>query len=414
MRKNLLLFFLLLSIPVFLYSNVQRYERSIVWTEVKTINVNEDQTISVLDFQGAIHDASIGVLPKFTEVIALSAKDYGFKVELKNQIFEPFPQNQLALLAYVSSIGTGIALDKGLSLDKKMPYASVSFIPIRKNGITGLYERLISFELVIEVDENQNSTSLKSKEYAENSVLETGSWYKVKVTKDGVHKISYQDLADLGMSVGSINPKNIRVYGNGGGMLPEDPTKPRYDDLQENAIFVSGEDDGSFNSGDYILFYGQSPNEWKYNSVTGKWHNEINVYTNANYYFITADLGEGKRVENGELSPLDPTNQVNDYWEGFQHEIDETNLIKTGRTWYGETFDLFNNMVIDFDIPNLDLNSDIYFSADVAARSFVGSSFDFYANNSKILKLSIATVSTASYSDYAKVESGNAFFSPPA
>ena len=412
MRKNLLLFFLLAALPVFLYSNVQRYKRSIVWTEIKTINVNENQTISVLDFDGAVFDPTTGALPAYTENVLLSVYDYDFKVIVENQIFEPFPQSQLFLLDDAVSIGNEIIVDQGISLEKKIPYASISFIPIRKNEITGFYERLISFDIVIEVDENQ-SHQKKIKEYIDNSVLDSGSWYKIKVTNNGIYKISYQELSNMGMNVASINPKNLRVYGNGGGMLPENPTKPRYDDLQENAIFVEGEDDGSFGSGDYILFYGQSAHEWKLNPITQKWHNEMNVYSNANYYFITADLGEGKRIVDGELSNLDPTNHVNDYWQGFHHEVDETNLISTGRTWYGETFDLFNNLVVDYNIPNLDPNSKVYFKADVAAKSAVGSYFDFYADNSKIMKLSVSAVSGVVYSDYAKTKSDTSYFYPP-
>jgi hypothetical protein len=392
---------------------VQRYKRSIVWTEVKTINVNEDQTIYFLNFDGAVVNPGTDMLPAYTENVLLPAYDKAFKAIIKNQVFEPFPHDQLFLLEDLHSIGNEIVLKKNFSLNKKIPYASISFVPIRKNGLTGFYERLVSFELVIEVNENQNTPNLKSREYAENSVLESGSWFKVKVTKDGIYKISYQELANMGMNVASINPKNIRVYGNGGGMLPEDPTKSRHDDLQENAIFVSGENDGSFDQADYVLFYGQSPNEWKLDANTQKWHNEMNVYANANYYFITADLGEGKRIENAGLSTLDFTKHVNEYWEGFHHEVDETNLINSGRTWYGETFDLFNNLVVNYSIPNLVSNSQIFIKADVAAKSSTSSYFDFYADNSKIMKLSVSPVSGVSYSDYAKTKSDTAYFVPP-
>jgi len=175
MRKNLLLFFLLTVLPVFLYSNVQRYKRSIVWTEVKTINVNETQIISVLDFDGAVFNSTMGLLPAYTESILLSVYDADFKVKIENQIFEPFPQNQLSLLNDAPPIGQELIVNSSLSLAMKIPYASISFVPIRKNEITGFYERLISFDVVIEVGDNL-SYQKKTKEYIENSVLETSSW----------------------------------------------------------------------------------------------------------------------------------------------------------------------------------------------------------------------------------------------
>ncbi|RLD58253.1 MAG: hypothetical protein DRJ05_08335, partial [Bacteroidetes bacterium] len=413
MRKNTLLFFLSIVFPVLLFSNVQRYERTIVWKGVKTINIDDGHSISVLDFDGAGHKLDLGVMPVYAERFSIPFKDFDFNVELRNQIFEPIPQDQLPLMENAIVLGSEVLPDKHLSMELKKPYASVSFIPIRKNEITGFYERLVSFEVVIEVDENSSFLGPQAKDYIDNSVLGSGSWYKLAVKQDGIYKISYQELADMGMGVASINPKNIRVYGNGGGMLPENPTKQRYDDLMENAIFVSGEDDGSFDPGDYVLFYGQSPHEWKLNPITQKWHNEMNVYANANYYFITADHGEGKRIENSELSTLDPDVFVNDYWEGFHHEIDETNLIKTGRTWYGETFDLFNNLVVNYNIPNIDLTSKVYIKGYVAARSKSSSSFSFYANNSNILTLPCLPVSDAPYSAYANAKSDTSYFYPP-
>jgi hypothetical protein len=55
-----------------------------------------------------------------------------------------------------------------------------------------------------------------------------------------------------------LNPKKIRLYGNGAGMLAQPNSTFRYDDLEENNIWINGESDGKFNAGDYILFYGKS------------------------------------------------------------------------------------------------------------------------------------------------------------
>ncbi|MCD4789249.1 MAG: hypothetical protein K8R37_04555, partial [Bacteroidales bacterium] len=92
--------------------------------------------------------------------------------------------------------------------------------------------------------------------HAQNSVLSEGNWYKIAVEQTGIHQITYDDLVSYGIDPASINPKHVRLYGNGNGMLPEDNNEFRYDDLQENAIYVYGEDDEVFDAGDFILFYG--------------------------------------------------------------------------------------------------------------------------------------------------------------
>ena len=74
--------------------------------------------------------------------------------------------------------------------------------------------------------------------FAQNSVLSTGNWYKIAVEVTGIYKITYNDLVSYGINPGQINPKHIRLYGNGNGMLPELASAFRYNDLQENSIFV--------------------------------------------------------------------------------------------------------------------------------------------------------------------------------
>ena len=105
----------------------------------------------------------------------------------------------------------------------------------------------------------------------------------------------------MGINVSSIDPRNIRIYGNGGGMLPERIADFRYDDLAENAIQVIGENDGVFNQGDYILFYGQSPNTWTYDPASGRFLHKVNIYSNNT--FTDCQVGiNGKRSNNNIIS----------------------------------------------------------------------------------------------------------------
>ena len=93
---------------------------------------------------------------------------------------------------------------------------------------------------------------------AQSSVLQSGPWYKVAVEKRGIYKINYDQFKKMGFDPGS-DPRKIRIYGNAGGMLPQRNSEARPDDLSENSIFVSGEDDGVFDKDDYILFFAEGP-----------------------------------------------------------------------------------------------------------------------------------------------------------
>ena len=91
------------------------------------------------------------------------------------------------------------------------------------------------------------------------SVLADHTWFKIGVTADGVYGLDDATLQSCGIDVQRLDPSQIRMYGNVQGTLPESNADGRYDDLTELAIQVTGADDGTFDEGDRILFYGQGP-----------------------------------------------------------------------------------------------------------------------------------------------------------
>lgn len=92
-----------------------------------------------------------------------------------------------------------------------------------------------------------------------SSVLSTGLWIKLGINEDGIYKITHTDLQSYGINPATLDPGKIRIFGNGGGMLPQKINTPRVKDLNEVAIKVIGEEDGIFNVNDFILFYANGP-----------------------------------------------------------------------------------------------------------------------------------------------------------
>jgi len=176
--------------------------------------------------------------------------------------------------------------------------------------------------------------------------LKSGTFYKIKVDKSGIFKITKQFLQQNGINPNSIDPKNFRIYGNGGLMLPEVNYDMRYDALQENAIQVIGEEDGVWNDNDFALFYAQGPNGYNlFNQNNGAGikrteyrsdnsNNVVNIYEDYAYYFINFDIGPGKRVQTADSTlPSDLITRYDDY----QYINDEKfNLTKLGRIWTGD------------------------------------------------------------------------------
>jgi hypothetical protein len=249
--------------------------------------------------------------------------------------------------------------------------------------------------------------------YAAHSVLSTGNWYKIAVAESGICRISYSDLQGMGINMNEVNPQNIRLFGNGGGNLPESNAVKRYDDLVENSIEVVGESDGRFDASDYILFYASGPVKWKYNSGKRSWESEQNLYSDSAYYFITTNLGKGNRTSVEPGSSLPVTDHVTSYDFRTYHEKDAENLIRSGRSWFGEIFDITLSYSFSFTVPNLIPGSEMILKTTTAARATSNSYFSCTVGNSswEILQSPISTYYNSPYAsgtaDYKILTAGS-------
>ncbi len=182
------------------------------------------------------------------------------------------------------------------------------------------------------------SSRLRKRSSAVNSVLSTGKWVKFEAPGEGMYKITRSMLTSFGIDAGTVDPRTIKIYNNGGKMLPEDVNMPYPTDLQENAIIVKGEEDGKFDEGDYILFYGRGNDFWDYDTVSRSVKRHFNLYSDHNYYFITSGGAPGKRAETKTS-----LNESNVYTQSTTQafvdwEKDKINIFSSGRYFLGDGF----------------------------------------------------------------------------
>jgi len=393
-------------------------DKLISWQKVVTQDLLGLGKYSLLNFNNAQFDFSSHFFPLYSERTTLPLGTSIADAKITNEIFQAVSDSEkVAINSYDSQKKSFITSEINpmvtVSMHKKRPVAYVQFIPIRKNNTTGKYEKLVSFSLQITPIDNPNKINPTHKTYAANSVLANGKWHKVSVMADGIYKMNYSFLKNLGLGVDSIIPQNIRIYGNGGGQLPFANAGFRYDDLQENAIFVCGESDGKFDATDYVLFYGQSQHRWKYSSADTNFHHNLNIYSDTTYYFITTDLGAGKRISTQSSSATTPTNTVFSFDDYLFHESETNNLIKSGRQMMGETFDILTSYSFTFTFPNIDFSSKAYLKANIAGRNSSLTYFSVTAG-SALSTVSTATVNTGDmYATYYSESAGTMTFYPP-
>lgn len=242
--------------------------------------------------------------------------------------------------------------------------------------------------------------------FAQGSVLARGDWYKIGVVQSGIHRLDAPFLRGLGLNPAGINPAHIRLYGNGGAMLPQRNGAPRERDLVENAIYVAGEKDGVFDQQDYVLFYAQGPHTIHYDATTERFRHQTHLYSDTAYYFLTVDNGPGNRIADQPGIPSSRPIQTFDAY--VFHEPELKNLLQSGREWYGESFDLNTQAQFDFPLPNAVPGAPVYLRSSVMAAAQVQTRFDIRMNGEGIGSQFIAPISGGRY-DYKGFNSTETF-----
>lgn len=231
--------------------------------------------------------------------------------------------------------------------------------------------------------------------YAQSSVLATGRWFKIGIVQTGVYKIDANWWRKVGLDPSQINPRHLRLYGNGGAMLSQANAKARPQDLAENAVLVKGEEDGRFDEGDALWFYAQSPHEISYNATQKRLEHQLNSYSDTTYYFLQIDTNPGLRLQqlrNGSSGIM--LNHFDDY---LYRESELYNRIQSGREWWGEYFGTQTRQEFSADINGLVANVPVLLTASTVAAAQVETKFTVALNGQTLGSQSMATVSTFRY-----------------
>ncbi|MFC2094772.1 type IX secretion system sortase PorU, partial [Bacteroidota bacterium] len=184
----------------------------------------------------------------------------------------------------------------------------------------------------------QKQKKLLNKITVANSVLAEGEWVKFETKEEGIYKIDFNLLTAMGIDPSSTDPRTIKIYNNGGKVLSENVNYPRPNDLVENSIKVIGEDDGTFDQSDYILFYGRGNSFWDYDTTAREIKRYNHTYSNFNYSWITYGGVNGKRMQDKPGLNTTPEFSQNSTFAFADFEEDKINLGKSGREYYGDDF----------------------------------------------------------------------------
>lgn len=329
--------------------------------------------------EGAIYPEGLNGLPlisipleqtQVSNILISNIRKTEFSQTLKEKLDLKFPTNsKLVSLKKLKERGSEITF--------------IDIFPILYDSISGKYYKVDYLEIELKKYSLKSlASNLRTGETTMNSVLATGDWHKIPVTKTGVHKIDYNYLKSAGINVAVINPKKIKIHGNGGGMLPQLVSDERPNDLTENAIFISGESDGKFDKEDYILFYGLDP-DFHQLTENGELEYEKNFYSDTSYYFMTFSGEEGLRItEKGNLGSEHA--KINSFDDYILYEKDEHNIINSGREWFGEKFDFTLTYDFTFDFPDLIPDTELVVTSSIMGQTYEEASLDLLVNGQNL------------------------------
>ena len=218
-------------------------------------------------------------------------------------------------------------------------------------------------------------------------------------------QIDHTFLTEIGLDPGSIDPRKLAIYGNShNGMLPQANDEVRPNDLAENSILVFGESDGTFDTDDYLLFYGKSSDHLSYDLASGNFQFERNVYSDTAFYFLTIKESNGKRMEETNLTvngaPVSDT-----YLQLHPHELEANTIISSGRHWFGERFTTSERtQSIEFSSEGIVSNSDITLFVGLMSRSTESSSFELSLNGQSLGSITMDPISSGTYVTQADIK----------
>ncbi len=381
-------FVLLFFLPLYGLSQLSfTFEKNFKWFYDDIFINGKNQKI--LTFEGA--DLKNNLFPGFGEVIPI--KNYnGGKVNFEITDIKT-SDYKLNNRQKINELTKNIELTADVFYSRGNAFLVIKFHPVFRDGEKVKKVDYINIK-VYESGERKNS-GIK---YATASVLASGKWVKIGILKDGVYKITYEQLRNLGFD----NPQNVRVFGDDCGMLSFWNKDPSPDDLTENKIF---------HGSDYLLFFAKGPNVWYYDSTDDVFLRRTHLYSDTAYYFLTdKNTGFDNSIEAESVSATEnQTATTYDYYA--THESDNVNILHSGRIWLGEEFSFTTQRTFEFDVPNTVTSAQAKVIVALAGRSAAPCSFQV-STPSGSHSISIAAVSGENYLLYADYEKNIYSYTP--
>ena len=233
-----------------------------------------------------------------------------------------------------------------------------------------------------------------------NATLAQGTWLKIGILQNNVFKIDADWLKKNGLNPTNINPKQVGIYSGPSGMLATDLKSPRTKDLRKIPNYFEGEQDGQWNSSDYLIFWGESPHTILWNPEENQWKQETHAYSDSSFYFIRLDDPSPGRIQQEEVNMGDAITL--DYgWSLIHFEPETNSLIQSGRQWLADAFYGSSTKTIQYSLPDYKTGKNTKLKGRFYSSSVNPGTFSFDVPGNQLNSIEINAISGGRYDQKA-------------
>lgn len=211
--------------------------------------------------------------------------------------------------------------------------------------LTHLYKPLSS--LIVCIAAGLWAHAFSPTQYNSESVLKDGHWVKIRVSENGIHQITDDQLREMGFS----DPSKVTVYGYGGAVITDSSFKTPLSN--PNGPDCHPEDLPqiySYHGYGHLLFYGEG------NSRAGVGTNptriesiNLNRYSNHGYYFLTDSQ---PRKSFPSYSTNSNTRDVTTHSVATLQDINEENPTRGGAFYFSKDLMTHPGQSVTFDVQS--------------------------------------------------------------
>ncbi len=220
--------------------------------------------------------------------------------------------------------------------------------------------------------------------------LSSGSWYRVKITEEGLYSVTAKQLSDIGIPVNAELANTIKVFGNGGRMMSESVEDGINNEFNEIPVIINKDGNGNFSS---VVFYAAGTTGFEY--IKNRFSRYRSDFSDYVYYYITWG-----GLPNSPATELEPpaeeaTVMPSSFTERvfFEEELKNPFYRGSGRLWLGRSY--FKSPFIT-NLPGLKRDGQVNYVFLLAHESKSTGTYSVYEANTGLGEYQISP-STGDY-----------------